>query len=165
MGPHSNREVARSEANDAATVSRQVQAPAEGVWAVLADGYAYATWVVGASRVRAVDQGWPGVGSRIHHSFGLWPALLNDTTEVLISRAPEELVLKARGWPLGVAHVILSIHPDSARECTVSIREDAVAGPGKLVPMVLRQALIPPRNREALKRLAYLAEGRHRQAG
>ena len=31
-------------------VSRSVAAPAEAVWAVLSDGWQYATWVVGASR-------------------------------------------------------------------------------------------------------------------
>ena len=46
------------------TVSRSVAAPAEAVWAVLADGWQYATWVVGASRVRAVDAGWPRAGTR-----------------------------------------------------------------------------------------------------
>ena len=39
------------------TVSRPVAAPPEAVWAVLADGWQYGTWVVGASRVRAVDPG------------------------------------------------------------------------------------------------------------
>ena len=42
--------------------SRSIAAPAEAVWAVLADGWQYATWVVGASRVRAVDAGWPQGG-------------------------------------------------------------------------------------------------------
>jgi hypothetical protein len=42
--------------------------------------------------------------------------------------------------------------------------EDAVAGPGKLLPQPLRQLVIVPRNRETLYRLALLAEGRHREA-
>ena len=42
----------------------------------------------------------------------------------------------------------------------VLIREDAVDGPGTLVPKPLRQLGIVPRNREALRRLAFLAEGR-----
>ena len=45
----------------------------------------------------------------------------------------------------------------------MSITEDAVTGPGRLVPMPVRQATILPRNREALRRLAYVAEGRHRE--
>lgn len=148
----------------AVTVEKQVHAPVETVWSVLSDGWAYATWVVGASRVRAVDEGWPGKGARLHHSFGLWPVLINDETEVLTALEPDELVLKARGWPVGEAHVMLRLKSDSPQSCTVSIAEDAVSGPGRLAPMPLRQALILPRNREALRRLAYLAEGRHRQA-
>jgi hypothetical protein len=52
------------------------------------------------------------------------------------------------------------VRPQGERSSLVSIREDAVAGPGKLVPKPLRQAVILPRNREALRRLALLAEGR-----
>jgi len=54
-----------------------VTAPAEAVWAVVSDGWLYANWVVG-SRVRAVDPGWPAEGCRIHHSFGVWPAVIDD---------------------------------------------------------------------------------------
>ncbi len=143
--------------------SRQVAAPAEAVWAVLADGWQYATWVVGASRVRAVDHGWPAPGARLHHSVGLWPALLNDSTVCEEAEEPRHLVLKARGWPLGEARVEIEVVPDGPESCTVSIAEDATTGPGTLVPMPVRQVSILPRNREALRRLALIAEGRHRE--
>ena len=87
------------------TVTRDVEAPARAVWDVLADGWSYATWVVGASRVREVEDAWPAEGARIHHSFGLWPLLINDTTKVESSDAPSRLVLTARGWPAGEARV------------------------------------------------------------
>jgi short-subunit dehydrogenase/uncharacterized protein YndB with AHSA1/START domain len=145
-------------------VSRSVAAPAEAVWEVLADGWQYATWVVGASRVRAVDEGWPQPPARIHHSFGLWPAVISDTTVSEEAERPHHLVLTARGWPLGEARVELEIVPDGADTCTVTITEDATKGPGRLVPMPVRQAMILPRNREALRRLALLAEGRYREA-
>jgi uncharacterized protein YndB with AHSA1/START domain len=144
------------------TVSRSVAAPAEAVWEVLADGWQYATWVVGASRVRAVDEGWPAAGTRLHHSVGIWPALLSDSTRSEESRAPHHLVLTARGWPLGEARVEIDIVADGPGTCTVSIAEDASSGPGVLVPLPVRQALILPRNREALHRLGLIAEGRHR---
>ena len=44
-----------TESLDRPRVTRTVDAPAEAVWAVLADGWLYASWVVGASRVREVD--------------------------------------------------------------------------------------------------------------
>ncbi len=148
--------------NNQAEVTRVVKAPAEAVWAILADGWLYATWVVGASRVRDVDEGWPAAGKRIHHSFGTWPLLIHDTTSVERSTEPSELVLTARGWPFGEARVQVTIEPNGPAECIVTLVEDASAGPGQLVPKPARQLLITPRNTEALRRLAYLAEGRHR---
>lgn len=144
-------------------VSRSVAAPAQAVWDVLADGWQYATWVVGASRVRAVDDAWPLPGAELHHSVGVWPALLSDTTSSEEAREPARLVLTARGWPLGEARVQIEVVPDGPQSCTVSIAEDASSGPGLLVPLPARQAMILPRNREALRRLGLVAEGRHRQ--
>ena len=55
-----------------------VRATPADVFAVLADGWLYPSWVVGASRVRGVDGTWPQPGSRIHHSVGVWPLLIDD---------------------------------------------------------------------------------------
>lgn len=148
---------------DRPTVTREVAAPADAVWDVLADGWLYATWVVGASRVRDVDAGWPEPGTRLHHSVGAWPALLSDTTEVRECDPHERLVLTARGWPVGEALVEIVVSDTGPGACTVSIAEDASSGPGRLVPMPVRQAAILPRNRETLRRLALMAEGRHRE--
>ena len=145
-----------------------MNAPPEFVWSVLADGWMYATWVVGASRIREVDPDWPATGSRIHHSVGLWPTLMDDNT-----RSPEvsatpgrccELVLQARAWPAGEAQVRLLVAPARADHSTVSIVEDVTAGPGRLVPRAARQLLIVPRNKETLQRLALIAEGRYRES-
>jgi len=146
-----------------ARVSRRTNAPASTVWAVLADGWLYANWVVGASRVREVDLSWPGVGSRIHHSFGVWPAVINDETVVLESVPDRRLVLEAKGWPLGEARVELRIEQAGDNACDLSVVEDAVKGPGVLVPRAARQPLIAIRNREALRRLSLIAEGRQRE--
>lgn len=144
------------------TIHRDVQAPASAVWETLSDGWTYATWVVGASRVRDVDEGWPAAGTRIHHAFGPWPAVIQDYTRAEVSVPEQELVLKARGWPIGEARVVLRLTPTSDRTCRVSIEEDAIAGPGKIVPASIRQAVIGPRNKETLYRLALIAEGRYR---
>ncbi|MBA2559922.1 MAG: SRPBCC family protein, partial [Propionibacteriales bacterium] len=127
------------------------------------DGWVYPTWVVGASRVRDVEDHWPAEGSLVHHSFGVWPAVIDDNTEVLYAEPDRELVLKARGWPAGEAHVRLVLVPDGENATQVSMEEDVVAGPGRIMPGPLRQALISPRNKEALRRLAFLVEGRHRE--
>lgn len=140
-------------------VSREVAAPASAVWAVVADGWTFSSWVVGTARIRAVDPGWPRPGSRMHHSFGTWPFLLNDQTHVEREEEGRLLELTARGWPAGEARVQIEIRPQGDR-CTVLLSEDAVSGPGALIPRVVRQPLIAVRNRETLRRLAMLAEGR-----
>ena len=144
--------------SEVVTVRRDVNAPASAVWAVLADGWLYPTWVVGASRMRAVDAAWPGVGAQLHHSVGVWPVLINDTTTVLASVPKRELVLQARGWPLGEADVRLTL-TEHGGSCEVEMAEDAVSGPGKAGPRPGPAGRDRPRNAECLLRLAYLAEG------
>lgn len=141
------------------TVERHIDATPDGVWRVLSDGWVYPTWVVGASRMRHVDDHWPSVGAELRHSFGNWPILIDDRTEVLRSEPPRLLALRAHGWPVGAAEVLIEIEPDRGGSL-VRIREDATQGPGALVPRPLRQAAIVPRNRESLQRLAFIAEGR-----
>lgn len=121
--------------------------------------------MVGASRVRDVAVTWPAKGAQVQHSFGLWPALISDATTVERSVEPSLLVLTARGWPVGEARVVISVTPRGEQACTVTIEEDATAGPGTLVPRPARQLAIGPRNVETLRRLAYLAEGRFRNGG
>ena len=126
---------------------------------VLADGWSYSTWVVGTARVRAVDDAWPAPGSRILHSVGLWPALLDDETVVRAWDPDRAIDLQARGWPAGEARMRIEVRP-SGQGCAVRITEDAEKGPGTLVPRPLRSAVIGPRNVETLRRLAFLAERR-----
>jgi uncharacterized protein YndB with AHSA1/START domain len=143
------------------TVRREVNAPVEAVWAVLADGWLYPSWVVGASRMRDVDPAWPGVGAQLHHSVGTWPLLVNDTTTVLSSVPKRELVLRGRAWPAGDAEIRLTLE-ERADGCEVVMSEDARSGPARLMPSPARSVMIGPRNSETLRRLAYLAEGESR---
>ncbi|MGI8645507.1 MAG: SRPBCC family protein [Nocardioides sp.] len=142
-----------------ATNSRTVHATPDEVWSVLADGWVYPVWVVGAARMREVDDDWPGVGSKLHHSVGLWPLLIDDNNEVTASVPGVSLSLRARGWPVGEAAVTIRLRPVGA-ETEVVIEEDAVSGPGRLVPPPLRGLTLKWRNTETLRRLAYLAEQR-----
>jgi uncharacterized protein YndB with AHSA1/START domain len=140
--------------------SRRVKCSPEQVFAVLNDGWTYPLWVVGASRIRDVDDGWPALGTKLHHSFGVWPALIDDTTEVLEIEPGKRLVLEARGWPVGKARVEITVEANGDGTL-VSIYEDVTGGPARLVPEPIRQAGIDFRNRETLRRLGYIAEGRH----
>jgi uncharacterized protein YndB with AHSA1/START domain len=128
-------------------IRRLIEATPAQVFAVLSDGWLYTSWVVGASRIRDVDANWPDVGSQLHHSFGIWPLVIDDATKVLECDPGHRLVLQARGWPAGEATVTLRLSEDSPERCLVTMTEDVSRGPGRAVPRFLQ-------------RLAYLAERR-----
>lgn len=138
---------------------RLVHASPEQVWDVLSDGWLYPLWVVGASRLRDADKDWPNVGAQLHHSVGVWPLLLDDSTEVLECTPGSRLLLRARGWPVGAAHVEITVEA-AGEDTEITIREQAVAGPGALVPRLVQDPLLKWRNVEALRRLAYIVERR-----
>lgn len=158
-----HRPVNRTSRNGHAVLTCEVNAPVDDVWAVLADGWMYPEWVVGAARLRDTEGSWPAVGARIHHSVGVWPFLLDDHTEVLESDPGRELLLLARAWPFGEAQVRLQLNPTSGGT-SISMQEDASAGSGKFVPQAIRQAVLVPRNVESLRRLALIVEGRHAES-
>jgi hypothetical protein len=139
--------------------SMVIEATPDQVWDVLADGWLYPVWVVGATRMRDVEDSWPEVGSKLHHSAGVWPLVINDDTEVLEASPRTRMKLRARGWPLGEAEVQITLTPVGAHT-RVDIEEDAVTGPGAMLPKPLRDPLIKVRNVETLRRLAFVAEGR-----
>jgi len=138
---------------------RVIAAAPEDVFAVLQDGWTYPAWVVGAARIRDVDSGWPQPGSSIHHSLGAWPLLLDDATTAEAYQPPHRLTIEARAWPAGSARVDFAVaeHPEG---CVVTMREEAVAGPAKLIPPSVMDPALHWRNAETLRRLAFLAEGR-----
>jgi len=138
---------------------RVMRASAAEVFALLGDGWSYAGWVVGAARVRAVDQGFPAAGTSIHHSVGVWPFMLNDVTTVEEYEPDRRLVIKVRIWPAGAGRVefVATSRPDG---CSLLMREEAIEGPAHLVPSAALDPVLHWRNAETLRRLAYLAESR-----
>lgn len=138
---------------------RLIHAPAADVFAVLTDGWTYAAWVVGASRVRAVEAGWPQPGFSIHHSVGAWPALIDDTTTVERYEPARYLQLKVRAWPTGEGRVQFEASEQDG-ECLLTMREQPVKGPANLLPKAMVEPLLGYRNVETLRRLALLVEGR-----
>jgi len=146
------------ERNTMSTVTQVFNSPASAVWKVMADGWLYSGWVVGASRIRDVDALWPEEGALLHHSVGAWPLLINDSTKVTAVEPERRLELIARGWPIGEAKVVITLE-DLGEQCRVTMAEDAVRGPGLAVPKVLRDPLITVRNKETLQRLELMAAG------
>lgn len=143
------------------TVSTTMKGSAADVWAVLADGWLYGLWVVGASRIRQVDESWPEPDSRIHHSVGSWPLLFNDKTIATKSEPEKELEMRARAWPGGEALVRVSIEPEGEGSI-ITMTEDASAGPMLMVPQPVRKQTFDWRNTESLLRLGFLVENKAR---
>lgn len=113
-----------------ATVDCFIAATPPRVFAVLSDSWYYSDWVVGTSHVRAVDEQWPAVGSRIHHAAGVWPLVMRDVTTVEQVEPERSLVLTARGRPLGEARVVITLAAE--RDGTrLTMEETPTAGPGR----------------------------------
>jgi hypothetical protein len=144
------------------TVSMTMPVSPEHVFAVLADGWLYTSWVVGASHIRDVDDGWPARGSRIHHSAGIWPVLVKDVSVVRAVERPWMLDLQARLWPLGEARVRLDLKEVSPGSTEVTMTEYGTHGLGRLIPDAVQSLALVPRNRESLGRLRDLAVGKAR---
>jgi uncharacterized protein YndB with AHSA1/START domain len=142
------------------TVKRITSASREQVWAVIADGWTYSQWVVGNSRMRAVDPQWPAKGSTIHHSIGVWPLLVDDITVVEECVPLQELVLLAKGRPFGKARITMRLFDVEGGGCRIEMAEVPVGAPLGWVPNRLALAAAIPRNRECTWRLAAIAERR-----
>lgn len=146
--------------DDLIEVSRTIPVTPDRVFAVLADGWVYSGWVVGASHVRNVDGRWPAVGARIHHSVGPWPFVVNDVTTVLDVERDRRLELDAGMWPAGSARVRVTLVPVRGHT-EVLMAEEAVGGPLSMVPRSAQAIVLRPRNRESLRRLSDIVVNRN----
>jgi len=140
--------------------TRVINASAERIFAVLADGWTYSDWVVGTAHIRDVDADWPAPGSHIHHKAGPWPVSLRDSTVSMEWQPGRMLLLKVRLWPMGAGvarFVVDPLGPDAAR---VTLYEQFTDGPLIGLRNKVNDVLLHYRNREALRRLADLATRR-----
>lgn len=142
-------------------VSRRVHATVDQVWAVLADGRRYATWVVGATRVGPVDREWPMVGSRVRHRAGPWPVAVDGHAVVLACEPGRQLLLRTHAWPAGGTRLRIMVTASGSHGSIVRIAEDGADGVTGLMPRRIRDPLVGSGHRETLRRLALIAEGRH----
>ena len=140
-----------------ARTTLKLDAPLDAVFAVASDPWRFADWVVGAKRIRAVDDTWPEPGSRFHHRFGVGPLTLDDSTVLEEIDPPHRLVLRARARPAGVARVTLELAAAEGGGTDVVMDEVAVSGPAKWVQNPLTDLLVVSRNRACLHRLDDLA--------
>jgi hypothetical protein len=141
-------------------IEKTIPASAQEIFAVLADGWSYAGWVVGASHIRDVDPAWPAVGTRLHHSSGPWPLEIKDITLVRAMEPDRSLELEARLWFLGRVRITLTLTPEGDHSTRVVMEETTIGGLAKALPHPVQAVLLKPRNHEALARLADMATGR-----
>jgi uncharacterized protein YndB with AHSA1/START domain len=138
------------------TVTRTVDTTPDRVFAVLADGWTYSGWVVGCSHIRNVDAGFPAPGTKIHHSVGVWPATIEDTTEAVEVEDGKRLVLEARVWPVGKAKVAFTLVADGDGT-VVTMEEETTGGPGRVLQNPVTDPVLDKRNEESLARLFAMA--------
>lgn len=137
--------------------SRHFEQPPEAVFAVLSDPWRFADWVVGAKRIRAVDDTWPAIGSRFHHRFGVGPFTIDDSTVLEQYEPPNLMVLRARARPTGVARVELRLVRTRDGGTDVEMQERPISGFARRIDNPALQALVVARNQRSLKRLEKLA--------
>jgi uncharacterized protein YndB with AHSA1/START domain len=137
-------------------ITRTVATTPDRVFAILADGWTYSGWVVGCSHIRNVDAGFPEPGTKIHHSVGVWPATIEDTTGVVELEDGKRLVLEARVWPVGKARVVFTLAADGDGT-VVTMEEQSTGGPGKALQNPVTDPLLEKRNQESLSRLFAMA--------
>ena len=139
-----------------ACTERTMQATPEQIWAVLADPETYEHWVVGAKDTRDAEGVWPEPGSALQHTSGFGPFELKDNTKVLEADPPRHIVLEARGRPLGIARIELTLEPEGSATKVRMVEEVVRPLHARSMNPALNP-LIHSRNVETLRRLEELA--------
>jgi len=122
------------------------------IFSVLRDGWSYARWVVGTSKIREVDEAWPQPGARLHFRLGRGPLSKEDETRSMRLVDGSELELEAVGRPLGTARVDFRV--DAVRDGSlVTIIEHPTKGPLATLHNPGFELLVYLRNVETLRRL------------
>ena len=148
-----------------ATLERTMLVSRDDVFNTLTTPETYPHWLVGARDIRAVDPGWPAVGTRFHHRVGLvGPLKVSDYSKVLEITAPRHLVLDVRARPFGRARATFDLI-ETAAGCTVRLHETPTGSAALLKPLI--DPLLTHRNRRSLENLEdFLRQGRsHRSSG
>ncbi len=137
----------------------EIAASPEMVFAVLADAQSYADWVVGAKEIRGADQHFPEPGSRFHHSIGLGPLTIKDSTTVVELERPSRLVLEARLGALGRMLITLHLREQGAGTNVLMTEAATQRIPARLLHR-LGDIGLRGRNFLSLERLQELVESR-----
>jgi hypothetical protein len=138
-----------------------VQASRHDVFEALCDPECYVRWVVGAGRLRGVDESWPAVGSRFHHTVGIPPFEVHDATELRRCEEPARIELRAMVRPFFEAGVDLRLDDVGYGRTRITMTEWPTGGlVGRAVWM--GGPILSMRNRLALRRLQRILAHRTR---
>jgi uncharacterized protein YndB with AHSA1/START domain len=143
-----------------AVVNVLVRRPPEQVWEVLADGHAYAEWVVGTRAIRSVDPGFPDVGTAIDYTVGIGPVRLRGRTTVRHLEPGRQLGLEADAGGLGTARIVIDVL-DWGEDTVVVLDEHPLRGPGYRLHNAVSDAFLLVRGHPMVRNLARLVERRH----
>jgi uncharacterized protein YndB with AHSA1/START domain len=132
-------------------------APREEVFNVIANPSTYPRWLVGAQRIRDVDDEFPEPGTKFDHSVGPSDAAtVDDATIAVESHGHRQLVLEVHAGPITGEVEFDLIRRGEGTELVM--RERPKGSAAALTPLI-RPALAL-RNRVSMSRLARLIESR-----
>jgi carbon monoxide dehydrogenase subunit G len=141
-----------------------VDAPPDAVFDVLADARSYGDWVVGASKIRAVEGDWPEPGTKFHHTQGAFGVGLKDSTSSIVANRPRQLVIVVRFRPFMIGKVEFRLRA-RGRGTHVTMIEYPIGGPVAKVHNPLIDRALWARNVETLRRLRRISEQRAARNG
>lgn len=130
--------------------------PPDEVFEHLLDPWEYPKWLLGASTMRDVDDGWPAVGSNFHHRVGFGPLKVDDRSQVLEIERPRRLVLLVKATPLVQGKVTFTVEPVDGGSL-LTLKEEPAIRAGNLLRPVLDPAT-HLRNKKSLQQLADLMQ-------
>lgn len=132
--------------------SAVIPAPRSEVWRALVDVRTYPTWLLGARRIRSIDDDWPAPGTAFHHVVGIDGLLtIADMTCSVTVDDGRRLELEVRARPFVRATVVFELadHPDGTE---VRLEEHPIGLHRLLGPLLALPT--KARNRASLERLA-----------
>ncbi|MDP1795496.1 MAG: hypothetical protein Q8K63_15260 [Acidimicrobiales bacterium] len=136
---------------------QRVEAPRDDVFNLLADPRTYPDWLVGAQRIRDVDDEFPAEGTKFEHSVGPTEATtVDDNTEVIETHGHRQLMLEVHAGPFK-GEVEFDLRKRG--EATEVVMREKPIGPAALLTPFIRP-ILALRNQRSMRQLAYIAQGR-----
>ena len=136
-------------------VRQSISAARDDVFNTVSDPKTYPDWLVGAQRIRHVENGFSEPGDKFDHSVGpTEDVTVDDSTYLVESQGHRRLVLEVHAGPIaGEVEFVFKKH-SSATEVTMRERP---AGAGVVLTPLIRPVL-GLRNRRSLQQLARYVE-------